>query len=275
MLGQLTKPDQKENVIYYLSKKFTSCEINCIAIEKTCCTLVWASHKLQQYMLYYTTQLISRMDPIKYIFEKPALIGKISHWQMLLSKFDIVFVTRKAIKGQAIVDYLADHLINDPELSKSLFPNMDVMALEPELESVEPWCWKLYLDGVANSTENGIEAVLVSPRGQQIHVLVKLNFDCTNNVIEYEACIVGLQVALNFGAYNLSVFGDSLLIISQIKGKWQAWDTKLIPHQKCVNCMILKFWDITFAYLPWALNQFADALATLASMVKLSKGDCT
>jgi len=61
--------------------------------------LVWASCKLQQYMLYYTTQLISRMDPIKYVFEKPALTGKISRWQMLLSEFDIVFVTRKAIKG--------------------------------------------------------------------------------------------------------------------------------------------------------------------------------
>ena len=41
------------------------------------------------------------MDPIKYIFEKPTLIGKISYRQMLLSKFDIVFVMRKAIKGQA------------------------------------------------------------------------------------------------------------------------------------------------------------------------------
>ena len=48
------------------------------------------------------------MDPIKYIFEKPSLTGKISYWQMLLSKFDIVFVMRKAIKGQAIADYLAD-----------------------------------------------------------------------------------------------------------------------------------------------------------------------
>ena len=44
------------------------------------------------------------MDPIKYIFEKPTLIRKISHWQMLLSEFDIVFVMRKAIKGQAIPD---------------------------------------------------------------------------------------------------------------------------------------------------------------------------
>ena len=94
---------------------------------------------------------------------------------------------------------------------------------------------------LANFTGNGVGAVLVSPKGQQIHVSVKLNFDCTNNVIEYEACIVGLQVALEFGAYDLSIFGDSLLIISQIEGKWQARGTKLIPYQKCVNRLILKF----------------------------------
>ena len=50
---------------------------------------------------------------------------------MLLSEFDIVFVTRKVIKGQTIADYLADQLLNDQELSKSLFPSEDVMALEP------------------------------------------------------------------------------------------------------------------------------------------------
>ena len=116
-------------------------------------------------------------------------------------------------------------------------------------------------------------AVLVSPKGQQILVLVKLNFDCTNNVTEYEACIVSLQVALDFGAYDLSVFGDSLLIISQIEGKWQARDTKLNLYQKCVNRLISKFRDITFAHLPRAHNRFVDVLATLASMVKLSEGD--
>ena len=108
MLGQAAKLDQKERAIHYLSKKFTSCEINYITIEKTCCALAWASCKLRQYMLDYTTQLIYRIDPIKYIFQKPALTGKISHWQMLLSEFDIMFVTRKAIKGQAIADYLAN-----------------------------------------------------------------------------------------------------------------------------------------------------------------------
>ena len=49
-------------------------------VEKTCYALAWASKKLRQYMLYYTTWLVSQMDPIKYIFEKPALIGKIVWW---------------------------------------------------------------------------------------------------------------------------------------------------------------------------------------------------
>ena len=65
-----------------------------------------------------------------------------------------------------------------------------------------------------------MEAVLVSSKGQQIPISVKLNFSFTNNVTEYEVCIVGLEVALEFDGYNLSVFGDSLLIISQIEGKW-------------------------------------------------------
>jgi len=125
MLSQSVEPDQKERAIYYLSKKFTSCEINYIAIEKTCCALAWASCKL--YMLYYTTRLISCMDPIKYIFEKPALTGKISRWQMLLSEFDIMFMTRKVIKGQVIADYLVNQPLNDPELLESIFPDEEAL----------------------------------------------------------------------------------------------------------------------------------------------------
>ena len=80
------------------------------------------------------------------------------------------------------------------------------MALEPEPDNVESWRWKLYFDGAANSTGNRVGVVLVFPKGQQIPILVKLNFGCTNNVTEYEACIVDLQMALEFGAYDLSVF---------------------------------------------------------------------
>uniref|UniRef100_A0A2N9GD11 RNase H type-1 domain-containing protein n=1 Tax=Fagus sylvatica TaxID=28930 RepID=A0A2N9GD11_FAGSY len=212
------------------------------------CAAHWlrASKKLRQYMLYYTTWLVSRMDPIKYIFEKPTLTGKIARWQVLLSEFDILFVAQKAIKGQAIADYLAD------------YPSEQ---------------WKLYFDGAANSVGSGIGAVLVSPKGQQTPIAVKLGFDCTNNMTEYEACIVGLQVALEFGAYELEVFGDSLLIVSQTNGEWQARDPKLIPYQRYISRLVPKFKYITFTYTPRAHNHFADALATLASLIKLVEGD--
>jgi len=58
-------------------------------------------------MLSYTTWLVSKMDPVKYIFEKPALTEQIARWQVLLSELDIVYVTQKAIKGSALADYLA------------------------------------------------------------------------------------------------------------------------------------------------------------------------
>uniref|UniRef100_A0A2N9HZ22 Uncharacterized protein n=1 Tax=Fagus sylvatica TaxID=28930 RepID=A0A2N9HZ22_FAGSY len=250
MLGQQDETGKKEQAIYYLSKKFTEPETRYLLVEKTCCALAWASKKLRQYMLYYTTWLVSRMDPIKYIFEKPALTGKIARWQVLLSEFDILFVARKAIKGQAIADYLADYPSEQLELMDSEFP-----------------------DEGPNAVGSGIGAVLVSPKGQQTPIAVKLGFDCTNNMTEYEACIVGLQAALEFGAYELEVFGDSLLIVSQTNGEWQARDPKLIPYQRYISRLVPKFKYVTFTYTPRAHNHFADALATLASLIKLVEGD--
>jgi ribonuclease HI len=269
MLGQQDKTGKKEQAIYYLSKKFTEPETRYLLVEKTCCALAWASKKLRQYMLYYTTWLVSRMDPIKYIFEKPALTGKIARWQVLLSEFDILFVARKAIKGQAIADYLADYPSEQLELMDSEFPDEDVMTVDEDNQGR----WKLYFDGAANAVGSGIGAVLVSPKGQQTPIAVKLGFDCTNNMTEYEACIVGLQAALEFGAYELEVFGDSLLIVSQTNGEWQARDPKLIPYQRYISRLIPKFKYVTFTYTPRAHNHFADALATLASLIKLVEGD--
>uniref|UniRef100_A0A2N9HMG5 Uncharacterized protein n=1 Tax=Fagus sylvatica TaxID=28930 RepID=A0A2N9HMG5_FAGSY len=155
------------------------------------------------------------------------------------------------------------------ELMDSEFPDEDVMIVEEDNQGR----WKLYFDGAANAVGSGIGAVLVSPKGQQTPIAVKLGFDCTNNMTEYEACIVGLQAALEFGAYELEVFGDSLLIVSQTNGEWQARDPKLIPYQRYISRLIPKFKYVTFTYTPRAHNHFADALATLASLIKLVEGD--
>ena len=47
MLGQNYESGKRECTVYYLSKKFTACEMNYSLLERTCCALVWASHRLR------------------------------------------------------------------------------------------------------------------------------------------------------------------------------------------------------------------------------------
>ena len=124
---------KKEHAIYYLS--FTNCEQRYSALEKTCCALAWTRNRLRQYMLSHTTWLISKMDPIKYIFEKHALTGRIARWQMLLSEFDILYVTQKAIKDSTLTDFLAHQPVDDYQSVQPEFPDEDIMALFATEES--------------------------------------------------------------------------------------------------------------------------------------------
>lgn len=112
VLGQHDKTGRKEHAIYYLSKKFTPYEARYTLLERTCCALTLIAQKLRHYLSAYTAYLISRLDPLKYIFQKPMPTGKLANWEILLSEFDIVYVTQKAIKGQALADHLAENPVN-------------------------------------------------------------------------------------------------------------------------------------------------------------------
>ena len=132
VLGQDDESGRKERAIYYLSKKFTDYETRYSSLEKTCCALAWSAHRLRHYMLNFTTMLITRMDPLKYIFEKPSLTGRIARWQMLLAEFDIIYVTQESIKGQVIADQLAENPVPDVEFMQTYFPDEAVLFASEE-----------------------------------------------------------------------------------------------------------------------------------------------
>ncbi|KAA3465696.1 RNA-directed DNA polymerase (Reverse transcriptase), Ribonuclease H-like protein [Gossypium australe] len=251
VLGQHDKTRKKERAIYYLSKKFTKCEMRYSSIEKLCCALVWTTQKLRQYMLYHTAWLISKLDPLKYMMESIALNGRMTQWQILLSKFDIVYVNQKAVKGSAIADFLASRALDDYEPLNFDFPNEDLMFVAAtEEDSLEDRPWKLNFDGASNAVGNGVGAVLISPNRDHYPFTCKLDFDCTNNMAEYEACIMGIRVAIDRKVKVLEVYGDSALVIYQLKGEWEMRDLKLISYRKLVLELIEEFDDITFFYLP-------------------------
>ena len=71
----------------------------------------------------------------------------------------------------------------------------------------------MYFDEALNALGCSVEAVLISPEGNHCSFTVKLSFDCTNNVAEYEACVMGLQAAIEKKIKRLIVYGDSTLVI--------------------------------------------------------------
>ena len=136
--------------------------------------MTWIAQKFRHYLAAYTTYLISRMDPLKYIFQKPMPTGKLAKWQILLSEFDIVYVTQKAIKGQALADHLAENPVDrDYEPLKTYFPDEEVLFVGEEIS--EPYDgWRMFFDGASNSKGVGIGAVLISETGQYYPISPRL-----------------------------------------------------------------------------------------------------
>ncbi|XP_050890768.1 uncharacterized protein LOC127096213 [Lathyrus oleraceus] len=257
VLGQHDESGRKEHAIYYLSKKFTNCEIKYSLLEKTYCALAWAAHQLRQYILTHTTILISKMDPIKYTFEKPALTGRVARWQMILIEYDIQYTTQKAIKSSIIVDYLAHQHVEDYQPMKFEFPYEDVLFLKEYFNRPDPdgglepgSRWTLVFDGASNALGNGVGDVVTSPTGFHIHFITRIYFDCTNNMDDYEACIYGIEAAIDLRIQYLEVYGDSALVISQINVDWETHHPNLIPYREHVLKLIPYFEEIIFDHIP-------------------------
>ncbi|XP_052489850.1 uncharacterized protein LOC128042523 [Gossypium raimondii] len=152
--------------------------------------------------------------------ESTALNERMTRWKILLFEFDIVYVNQKAVKESAIIDFLASRALKDYEPLNFDFSNEDIIYVATTEECAEEeQPWKLIFGGASNAMGNKIEAVRVSPNGYHYPFTSKLDFDCMNNMAEYEACIMGFRVAIKRKIKVLEVYGDSALVIYQLKGE--------------------------------------------------------
>ncbi|XP_058003996.1 uncharacterized protein LOC131180661 [Hevea brasiliensis] len=155
---------------------------------------------------------------------------------------------RKAVKGSVIANLLAENPIDDYEALDFEFPDEYINEVGNDAEGPND-VWEMYFDGAVNLASNGIGAVLVALDGRHFPIAVKLRFDCTNNIVEYEAYVSGLQASIEMKIKKLEVYRDSALIIYQVKGEWQTKDPKLILYQKYLPELIKKFKEISFTHL--------------------------
>ena len=122
-------PEGVEHTVYYLSKKFLPYEEKYNMVEKTCLIMIWATRKLRHYFQSYKIQVVSKIDPLRYLFQVPTLIGKISRWLVLLTEFDIEYITTKVIKGKAVAEFLALNVVKGEEQWNLEFPDENLVLI--------------------------------------------------------------------------------------------------------------------------------------------------
>ncbi len=126
--------------------------------------------------------------------------------------------------------------------------------------------WRLYVDGASrgNPGPAGAGAVLFDPGGHQRAQDSRYLGETTNNVAEYQAFLLGLELAQNLGVKNLHVFADSQLVVQQLKGAYQVKTPHLYPLWSQAQKALQKFDTCAISHLDRSLNREADRLARQA-----------
>ncbi|XP_070039436.1 uncharacterized protein [Nicotiana tomentosiformis] len=201
-------------------------------------------------MSAYTAHLISRLDPLNYIFQKPKPTGKLAKWQILLKEFDIVYITQKAIKGKALADYLTENPVDgDYEPLTTYFLDVEVLFAEEDIAESYPGR-RMFSDGATNFKGVGIGAVLILESGPHYSASPKIIFPCTNNMDEYELGILRIRMAIDMNVKELLVIVDFDLLIHQVQGEWSTKNVKILPYLHYVKELCRKFMKIEFKNVP-------------------------
>ncbi|XXG85706.1 hypothetical protein AAC387_Pa11g0740 [Persea americana] len=238
----------KEAALYYLSRILVGAEYRYSLVEKECLAMMFAVQKLRHYLLSNTVYLISRINLLKVLFTKA---------------------------GQALADFLTEHLLPKDSPLRDDLRDKPVYSVETSTPNAS---WNMYFDGATRTNEkgkpiSGIGILFVSPDKYMIPHAFSLLEPCSNNAAEYQALIIGLELALESGITMLEAFGDSQLIVNQMNQKYEIRKPDLLPYYNKAQSLRQRF-DICHITHIWrGENIRADALAGLAASMAIQEGE--
>ncbi|XP_074297829.1 uncharacterized protein LOC141628610 [Silene latifolia] len=125
--------------------------------------------------------------------------------------------------------------------------------------------WTIYIDRASNTRGVGVGLVLRSPKGDMIVQAIRCESKATNNEAEYEAFILGMQMASGLKVRNLRVYSDSLLVVNHVNNEYVVRDSKMIAYLKIATEQKSKFRTFKITQVPRDQNVEADALAKLGA----------
>ena len=130
-----------------------------------------------------------------------------------------------------------------------------------ELEILEEkWC-NMHFDGAVNKEGAGVGISIIGPKSDYRSFSYKLYFDCTNNVAEYEALILGLKMTKELKIKKVSIYGYLKLVINEDKGICQAKHPRMRAYINVVLDLLQDIPEYQFVTVPREQNAIENALA--------------
>jgi hypothetical protein len=188
--------------VYFISEVLGTSKKKYPQVQKLLYAVLLTARKLRHYFDDHKVIVVTGF-PIGDILHNKEAIRRIAKWACELGSHDIEFRPRTAIKTQALVDFVS-------EWTEQQLPD------NPETAEV----WRMYFDGSLKLQGAGAGILFIAPGGEQLKYALQLLFSASNNAAEYEALIHGLNIAISLGIKRLMVYGDSLVVMSQINKEW-------------------------------------------------------
>ena len=182
----------------------------------------------------------------------------------------MTFGPQKTIKDQALADFLAAHLVSE---TLKLHEDIPDEVIEANMTSRDD-VWQMFFNGASRAGPTskiiaGVGVVFVSPENHVLSRAFSLTESFSNNVAEYNALFISLQLAQQMGVQYLKAYDDSKLIINQVKGEYEVRHEDPIPYHPAAIKLAKSFYGFYISHISRLLNTKADALAALAATLAL------
>nr|KYP61406.1 Retrovirus-related Pol polyprotein from transposon opus [Cajanus cajan] len=251
--GMLSQDDENgiEKSIYYISRMLVEAEIRYTPLEKLCLSLYYACTKLKHYIKPYDVFVFCRNNVIKYMLSKPIVHSQVGKWALALTEYSLTFVPLKATKGQVIVDFLVDH-----------------SNLTEQVNYLTTKSWELFFDGSKHELGAGIRLLIISP-GKCTPNEMQMNPRC--NLVAKDGILFGFRLAIDLGARNIIIRGDSQLVIKQLTREYKCMNEKLLECNSRATALLNSFDEVQLEHISHNENEIANELAQIASEYKISR----
>jgi ribonuclease HI len=239
---------KKQVPVYFVSEVLSPSKKNYTELEKVLYVVLMASRKLRYYFQTYHI-IVPSSQPLKDIMRNREATERVGKWAIELNEFTIEYVHRSSIQSQALADFIVDWTpgAQDKERTKN-----------DEARTV-------FCDGSWGTFGAGATVVLISPSKIKTFYATRLDFNCTNNIAEYEALLLGLRKLKAMGIRRATHKSDSQVILGHVDKNSKTRDPKLEKYLNTIRRMEASFKGFSVKNIPRGENEHADLLAKSAA----------